>query len=169
MGKQRAVHEENGRAARRARGRRRQTGQRMKTMSATIQIDAPPEAVWAVLTDLGRYPEWNPLFREASGQVASGSRITLRTVHPANGRMMTVKPKITVADPDVELRWVSSLPGIISGEHRFTLTPAGGGTRLEQSETFRGLLAAFPLKTFTQADASFRALNEALKNRAERS
>jgi hypothetical protein len=44
-------------------------------------------------------------------------------------------------------RWVSSLPGIISGEHCFALTPAGGGTRLEQSETFRGLLAAFPSKT----------------------
>ena len=139
----------------------------MKTMSATIQIDAPPEAVWAVLTDLGRYPEWNPLFREASGQVAAGSRITLRSVHPANGRLMTVRPKITVADPGAELKWVSSLPGIISGEHRFTLTPAGGGTRLEQSEAFHGLLAAFPLKTFTRAEASFQGLNEALKKRAE--
>jgi hypothetical protein len=37
-------------------------------------------------------------------------------------RLMTVKPKITVADPGAELRWVSRLPGIISGEHRFTLT-----------------------------------------------
>jgi hypothetical protein len=154
--------------SRRARGRRDdRQGQRMKTMSATIQIDAPPEAVWAVLTDLGRYPEWNPLFREASGQVAVGSRITLRSVHPANGRMMTVKSKITVADPGVELRWVSSLPGIISGEHRFVLTPADGGTRLEQGEEFHGLLAALPLKTFTRADASFRSLNEALKKRAE--
>jgi len=139
----------------------------MKTMSATIQIDAPPQAVWAALTDLGRYPEWNPLFREASGQVSVGSRITLRSAHPANGRMMTVKPKITVADPGAELRWVSRLPGIITGEHRFTLTPADGGTRLEQSETFRGLLAAFPGKTFTKAEASFQALNEALKKRAE--
>ena len=139
----------------------------MKTMSATIQIDAPPEAVWAVLTDLARYPEWNPLFREASGEVAVGSRITLRSVHPANGRLMTVRPKITVADPGVELTWTSSLPGIISGEHRFTLTPAGGGTRLEQSEAFHGLLAAFPLKTFTRAEASFQGLNEALKKRAE--
>jgi hypothetical protein len=140
----------------------------MKTMSATIQIDAPPEAVWAVLTDLSRYPEWNPLFREASGQVAAGNRIKLRSVHPANGRLMTVKPKITVADPGAELRWVSSLPGIISGEHRFALTPADGGTRLEQSETFRGLLTAFPGKTFANAEVSFRALNEALKKRAER-
>lgn len=139
----------------------------MKTMSATIQIDAPPEAVWAALTDLGRYPEWNPLFREASGQVAVGNRITLRSVHPANGRLMTVKPKITVADPGAELKWVSSLPGIMSGEHRFALSPADGGTRLEQSETFRGLLTVFPGKTFTKAEASFVALNEALKRRAE--
>jgi hypothetical protein len=129
----------------------------MKTMSATIQIDAPPEAVWAVLTDLARYPEWNPLFREASGQVVVGNRITLRSVHPANSRLMTVKPKITVADPDAELRWVSS----------FALTAVDGGTRLEQSETFRGLLTAFSGKTFARAEASFQALNEALKERAE--
>ena len=139
----------------------------MKTMSATIQIDAPPEAVWAVLIDLGRYPDWNPLFREASGQVAVGNRIKLRSVQPANGRMMTVQPKITVADPGAELRWVASLPGIMSGEHRFTLTPADGGTRLEQSETFRGLLTAFSGKTLAKAGASFQALNEALKQRAE--
>jgi Polyketide cyclase / dehydrase and lipid transport len=86
----------------------------VKRVSATIQIGAPPQAVWAALTDLGRYPEWNPLFCEASGQVAVGNRITLRTVHPAYGRLMTVKPTITVADPGAELRWVSSLPGIIS-------------------------------------------------------
>ena len=139
----------------------------MKTMSATIQIDALPEAVWAVLTDLGRYQEWNPLFREASGQVTVGSRIRLRSVHPANGRLMTVKPKITVADPGAELTWVASLPGIMTGEHRFTLTPANGGTRLEQSETFRGLLTAFSGKTLTNAEASFQALNKALKQRAE--
>jgi hypothetical protein len=141
----------------------------VKTMSATIQIDAPPEAVWAVLTDLGRYSEWNPLFREASGQVAVGKRIRLRSVHPANGRLMTVKPRITVADPGAELRWVSSLPGIMTGEHRFVLSPADGGTRLAQSETFRGLLAAFAGRTFARADASFRQLNEAIKKRTESS
>jgi hypothetical protein len=139
----------------------------MRTMSATIRIDALPAAVWAVLTDLDRYPEWNPLFREAAGQVVVGQRITLRSVHPANGRLMTVKPKITVADPGTELRWVSSLPGIMSGEHRFTLTADGGGTRLEQSETVRGLLVALAGKTFDRTEASFQALNEALKKRSE--
>jgi hypothetical protein len=140
----------------------------MKTTSATIQIDVPPQAVWAVLTDLGRYAEWNPLFREASGVVAVGNRITLRSVSPANGRLMTIKPKITVADSDAELTWVSTLPGLISGEHRFALTLADGCTHLEQSETFRGLLTLSG-KTFARAEASFHALNEALKKRAEES
>ncbi len=48
----------------------------MKTVTATIDIDAPPRAVWDVLTDLGRYPVWNPLFRSAAGDttVGAGSR-----------------------------------------------------------------------------------------------
>lgn len=139
----------------------------MKTMSATIEIAAPPMAVWTILTDLSRYHEWNPLFVEATGDIAVGKRVTLRSKHPANGRLMTVKPKIVTAEPGTELRWTSSLPGIISGEHSFTLTGVNGGTRVVQSETFRGLLARFNGKTFTNAPASFQALNESLKKRAE--
>ena len=141
----------------------------MKIMSATIEIGAPPLAVWAVLTDLSRYPEWNPLFREASGEITAGKRIRLRSVHPASGRLMTVKPRIAAAEPGVELRWASSMPGIISGEHTFALRPADGGTRLVQSESFRGLLVPFSAKTLARAEASFQALNEALKKRAEAS
>jgi hypothetical protein len=139
----------------------------MKTVSATTHIAAPPMAVWAILADLGRYSDWNPLFHEASGEIAVGKRITLRSVHPANGRMMTVQPKVISAETGTELRWVASLPGIMSGEHSFVLSPADGGTRLVQMETFRGLLVPLAGKTIGRAEASFRALNEALKGRAE--
>ena len=137
----------------------------MKTVSATTQIDAPPMAVWAVLADLSRYPEWNPLFREASGQLAAGERITLRAVNPANGRLMTVRAKIVAADPGAELRWASSVPGIMTGEHSFVLTPLAGGTRLAQTEIYGGLLAA--TVSVPRTETSFQALNEALKQRAE--
>jgi hypothetical protein len=137
----------------------------MKTVSATTQIDAPPMAVWAVLTDLGRYPEWNPLFREASGEVAVGERITLRAVQPANGRLMTVKATIVAADPGAELRWASSLPAIMSGEHSFVLTPLEGGTRLAQTEIYGGLLAA--TVSVPRTETIFQAMNDALKQRVE--
>ncbi len=139
----------------------------MKTMTATIDVDAPPDKVWDILTDLGSYRDWNPLFVEAAGDVAVGQRITLRSKHPANGRLMIVKPKIIAAKSGAELRWTSSLPGIMGGEHSFTLAPVSGGTRVVQSETFRGLLTHFSGKTFANAEASFKALNEALKKRAE--
>ena len=53
----------------------------MKTISAAIEIGTPPMTVWAVITDLDRYPEWNPLFREASGESPSAreSRCTPST------------------------------------------------------------------------------------------
>jgi len=138
----------------------------MKTVSATTQIDAPPLAVWAVLTDFGRYPEWNPLFREASGETVIGARITLRAVQPANGRLMTVKAKVTAADPPTELRWTASLPGIMSGEHSFELTPAdGGGTRFTQTEVYGGLLAA--TVSIPRTETIFQAMNDALKERVE--
>jgi hypothetical protein len=82
---------------------------------------------------------------------------------------MTVKPRIVTAEPGVELRWASSLPGIMSGEHAFALSPAGGGTRLDQSENFRGLLVPFSGRILARAEAGFRALNEAIKKRAEAS
>ena len=139
----------------------------MNEISATTEISASPEQVWVVLTDLASYPQWNPLFREASGRISAGSRITLKSAHPANGRIMTVKAKVLAAEPATELRWVSSLPGIMTGEHSFTLTPADGGTRLVQTETYRGLLAHFSAKTTSSFEASFQALNEAIKQRAE--
>ncbi|HEY3958382.1 MAG TPA: SRPBCC domain-containing protein [Streptosporangiaceae bacterium] len=139
----------------------------MTEISATTQIAAPPEQVWAVLTDLASYPQWNPLFHEASGHLTPGSRVTIKSVHPVNGRIMTVKVKVVAAEPARELRWVSSLPGIMTGEHSFTLTPANGGTQLTQTEIYRGLLARFSGKTISRTQASFQALNQAIKQRAE--
>jgi len=139
----------------------------MTEISAATEIAASPQQVWAVLTDLASYPEWNPLFREASGQLTAGARVTLKSVHPANGRLMTVKVKVLAAEPATELRWASSLPGIITGEHSFTLTAAGNGTRLVQTETYRGLLARMSAKTLSATQAAFQALNQAIKQRAE--
>jgi hypothetical protein len=138
----------------------------MKTVSSTIDIDAPPSRVWDVLTDLAAYPEWNPLFPQASGQIAVGQRLTLAT-RPTVGRAMTIKPKLLAVQPGAELRWVGGLPGIIGGEHSFTLTAAGNGTRVVQSETFRGLLVPLSGKMLGGLEADYAALNRALKQRVE--
>ena len=57
----------------------------MRTISATVDIAAPPDQVWGVLADLDDYPDWNPFIRSASGRLAEGETLTLRMV-PAQGR-----------------------------------------------------------------------------------
>jgi len=80
---------------------------------------------------------------------------------------MTVRPKVVAAEPGRELRWVASLPGIMTGEHSFPLSPANGGTHLVQTKTYRGLLARMSAKTISRTQANFQELNQALKQQAE--
>ena len=138
----------------------------MKTVYATIQIAAAPMDVWAVLTDLSRYRKWHPLFPEASGQIAVGNRIKLHNMAPG-GRVRTVRPKILVVEPGVELTWKATIPGLMGGTHRFELSPVDNGTRLVQSETFRGLLVPLSGKLLAGLEGDYAALNRALKQRVE--
>jgi hypothetical protein len=138
----------------------------VKTVSATTDIDATPLGVWTVLADLASYPAWNPLFREAAGELIAGQVSTLKTAQPG-GRTMSVKATVLVAEAGTELRWTAGLKGIIGGEHAFLLSPAGDATRLVQSETFGGLLVPFSARVLARAQASFRELNDAIKARAE--
>src|SRR5215469_3448912 len=94
----------------------------MRAISATVDIAAPPDQVWGVLTDLDRYPEWNPFIQSASGRLAEGASLTLRLV-PAQGRSMTFRPRVLAVQPGVLLRWIGRLvmPGIFDGTHQFAL------------------------------------------------
>ncbi|MGY5137094.1 hypothetical protein ACWGJW_32690 [Streptomyces nigrescens] len=88
---------------------------------------------------------------------------------PAQGRPMTFRPRVLIADPGVELRWLGRflLPGVFDGEHRFVLSQKGGVTRVTQSEQFSGLLIPLLGKTIDATTDNFRLLNEALKVRLE--
>lgn len=135
-----------------------------------IDIDAGPETVWNVLTDLDHYSEWNPFIVEASGDVAVGKTLKNR-LQPPGGRAITIKPEVTTVDPEQTFEWLGHLgvPGVFDGRHRFELaaTPAGG-TRVLHTEQFRGVLVRFMRKTLdAQTLAGFEAMNAALKTRAE--
>lgn len=135
-----------------------------RTIETEIDIPAPPQAVWKVLTDGPAYAGWNPFIRSMSGAVVAGGRLTNR-MHPAGGSAMTFRPRVLVANPARELRWIGrlGLPRIFDGEHYFRLEPHGSGTRLVHGETFRGLLL-WVMKVDRFRD-DFTAMNLALRDR----
>lgn len=132
-----------------------------------IFIDAPPEEVWALLTDPAAHQEWNPGMRRIEGRFHEGERVHLTMARPSGGEI-TFHPRVLVARPGRELRWLGrlGLPRLFDGEHYFLLAPEHGGTRLVQGESFRGILLwVMDVERFR---AAFERANEALKLRAER-
>ncbi|MFF9199351.1 SRPBCC family protein [Streptomyces sp. NPDC014779] len=143
-------------------------------LTASIDIEATPEDVWHVLTDLPAYGQWNPFITSAevtsaTGRLEEGAHLRI-VLHDRTGDT-AFTPRVLTANPGRELRWLGKIgPGwIADGEHRFTIeetTP--GHVRLTQSERFTGVAVPFA-QSALHADTlpQFHALNKALALRAE--
>jgi hypothetical protein len=143
----------------------------MKELRTEIEVAASPEAVWAVLTDFGAFPQWHPFIQEASGEQKVGGKLRIRVV-PRGSRGMVFKPTVLAFEPNRELRWLGRLaiPGLFDGEHGFTLEPIDGGrTKLTQREVFTGVLVPLLARSLDDGTKKgFEAMNLALKERAEK-
>ena len=144
------------------------TNLRPFTLRASIEIDATPEQVWAVLSDLPAYPQWNPFIVSSSGRLEKGA--TIRNVMRDSGGDTTFTPTVLEVAPGRELRWIGKIGpgGIFDGEHRFLIEPiAENRVRLTQSERFTGVLIPFFQSQLNERTLpQFRAMNEALAKRA---
>ncbi|MCB9892890.1 MAG: SRPBCC domain-containing protein [Planctomycetes bacterium] len=137
----------------------------MREIVTEISIKTEPDIVWAHLVAFDSYPEWNPFITCAAGDVREGARLTI-TIQQPGGKPMGFTPRVLVAAPGRELRWLGRLmlPGIFDGEHRFVLEPSEGGTKLTHAEKFRGLLVPLIWKSMqAKTRRGFEMMNEALK------
>jgi hypothetical protein len=141
----------------------------MEELRSDIEIDAPPEMVWEVLTDFGSYPEWNPFIRRIEGEVSPGASLRVR-MQPPGRRGMTFKPKLLKVEPNQELRWLGRLviPGLFDGEHIFSIeTSEPTHVRFHQREIFKGLLVPMLRRMLQDTRRGFDEMNRALKLRVE--
>ena len=76
---------------------------------AMIEIDAPAERVWQILTDFRRYPEWNPFMPRVAGEAARRAELEV-LVQPDGARALRLKPRIVTFRPPRELRWLARAP-----------------------------------------------------------
>ncbi len=142
----------------------------MRHIERSVTINTSADRIWQILVDFARYPEWNPFVTSVAGEPIVGKRLRVR-LRPPGGMDMTFEPRVLVASPGRELRWIGRLffPGLFDGEHRFTIEPiAGNSCRLVQAEKFTGLLVSLFGKGFDATGAGFEQMNQALKARAER-
>ncbi|RJP34066.1 MAG: SRPBCC domain-containing protein [Actinobacteria bacterium] len=141
-----------------------------KDFSTVIEIAAPAQRVWDVLTDFASYPQWNPMIRRASGELRVGARLKVR-YQPRGSRGYTFRPKLLAVEPGRELRWLGwpRFPGIFDFEHYWIMEDKPDGrVALRHGTIISGLLAAKVAEAMERASKKpFEEMNRAHKQRAE--
>lgn len=122
-----------------------------------IEIDRPPEDVFAALTNIDRLPEWqaSAVSAAAEGPLGEGARI--RETRRLMGREFHVVHEVTSYDPPHRFD-VQSVEGPIPLSISHTLEPSGGGTLLEVvgEGKPRGMLRFAAAGIAKTAEAEFR-------------
>ena len=141
----------------------------MKTHDTTLEIDAPAEQVWAVLTDFPAYGEWNTALPSLSGDLRVGS--TLAMDLNLGGRPMAVTADVQELEPGRHFSWKGHLGTelLFKGERAFTVEPLGADrSRFRHVESISGLLSGpFLLVKGNAVAEHHHSLNASLKQRSE--
>jgi hypothetical protein len=143
----------------------------MRVFRTEINIQAPADLVWGILTDFRSYERWNPFIRRIHGQISVGSPLDV-TLALRGRAKVTQRHVVLRADDQRELRWRYRicLPGVFDVQHGCRLDPMPNGvTRLRHSHALRGTLAELLGRRREAAlTEAMIEMNTALKMRAER-
>jgi uncharacterized protein YndB with AHSA1/START domain len=114
----------------------------MREMDFSISVDiaAPPDRVWAVMSDIEKWREWTASVRSITlrdpGPLRTGSRAWVRQPKfpPAHWTVTDVSER--------SFTWVSRAPGMVVTA-RHAVTPIGTGSRATLSLNFAGVFGRF--------------------------
>ena len=125
-----------------------------------MEVPAPPEAVWAVLTDTQAYGDWNPVFIRVDGDYAAGARVK-NTVRAPGEETLEIEAVVETVVPAREIRQSGGMPGLLTFNHQWLLVPENGGTRVIQHDVDRGLFMWFwdsnwIVPSYTEASEALR-------------
>jgi uncharacterized protein YndB with AHSA1/START domain len=111
-----------------------QSSNRLRVAAESV-AGAAPEAVWALVADATRYPQWGPWsaagYRGTAGH-APGAVYWLRSASRAYGRHVTTVERIEEIDQGHRIVYtvVGGAMPVRNYRGEVTLTPVPGGTRI---------------------------------------
>jgi uncharacterized membrane protein len=140
----------------------------MTHFSITVEIQAPPARVWAVMKDVERWHEWTPsitsITRLDHGPLAVGSRALVR-----QPKLPPAKWEVTELVDGSGFTWVSRGPGLkVTGRH--TVQATQGGSRVTLAIEYSGFFGALLARLTQGLNERYIALEaNGLKSQSEAS
>jgi uncharacterized membrane protein len=106
------------------------------TVQVQTWIDAPPQRVWALVSDIELMPTMSQELQsvewlDGATEAAVGARFVGRSKHEALGEWATTS-EVIECDPERVLAWAVENPQNPTAVWRFRLEPKDGGTELSQ-------------------------------------
>jgi len=132
----------------------------------TINVQAPPSRLWAMLTNAADFPRWNSTLISIDGTIAAGQKINLKA-KSAPDRVFA----LTVSEftPERQMVWRDG-NAMFAGIRTFTLTPQSNGTTdFSMSEVYTGLMLPMIAGSLPDFAPVFEQYAHDLKREAEKS
>ena len=132
-------------------------------------VPAPSTVIWDVLSDLGRWPEWNTVYPEVSGLLRIAQTLTIKETFPGV-QPRIIRPVIMDWVPNEQILWMTKEAGGLVKRIRYIeiehLTDEDKNCYLSNGEVFDGLLGPGQGKKHKyKLRAGFEALNVAIAAR----
>jgi hypothetical protein len=139
----------------------------VRSFEAAVRIEASPEVVWGLLTDVGSWRDWDSGVDRVDGRVQLGEPVT---VYATMIRRKPFRATVTEVRPEEGMRWHVGLPlGVAVIDRTYHLDPQDdGGTVLTVRELSAGPLAFLLDRHTPDLNPSFRQFCAGLKAVAER-
>lgn len=100
----------------------------MRRLTVSLEVTAPPEPVWQVVTDLDRWPEWGPSVRSA--RTNDGRALGIGVAGSVT-TVVGVRLPFVVTEYTEGRSWAWRVAGLPATDHRVEAT--GDGCRVSMS------------------------------------
>ena len=136
-----------------------------------VGIQAPPEAIWAVISDIQGWHAWNPIYPKAEGTLRIGAPLTLELAL-RDRKPQIIRPVVLDWIPNEQIHWrLKALGGLVKTTRFLEIEQLSEtGSIFANGELFDGPLGPMAVRSLHGAIShGFRAMGEALKARVEAS
>lgn len=133
----------------------------------SLDVDAPHDVVWAVLTDFAAMPQWSTSFQGLEGDFRDGGHVT--AVFHMMGFTQRFEHELRFFEEGAQFGWSDPTGAGFTDLHVYRVEPLlNGRSRVVQTDEPQGpsvrLLGGL---VASQTAAAFQAFNRELKSRAE--
>jgi hypothetical protein len=139
----------------------------VKCFATRIDIQAPVDNIWRLLTDLPRWAQWNTTVERTVGNVERGATIKV-FVKRSPGRAFPLR--VTQLDAPRRMVWSGGMPlGLFRGTRVFELAASSAAVvTFTMREDYAGPLAGLIGRSIPDLQPDFDECARCLKREAER-